>query len=47
MKEYTSIQSDTWRRLKKNRGAVFGMIIIVLSLLTALFAYFLAPDHSP
>ena len=47
MKEYTSIQSDTWRRLKKNRGAVFGMIIIALSLLTALLAYFLAPDHSP
>jgi ABC-type dipeptide/oligopeptide/nickel transport system permease subunit len=47
LKEYTSIQSDTWRRLKKNRGAVFGMIIIALSLLTALFAYFLAPDHSP
>ena len=47
MKEYTSIQSDTWRRLKKNRGAVFGMVIIALSLLMALFAYFLAPDHSP
>ena len=47
MKEYTSIESDTWRRLKKNRGAVFGMIIIALSLLTAAFAYFLAPDHSP
>ncbi len=47
MKESTSIQSDTWRRLKKNRGAVFGMIIIALSLLTAALAYFLAPDHSP
>jgi len=47
LKEYTSIQSDTWRRLKKNRGAVFGMVIIVLSLVTALLAYFLAPDHSP
>jgi len=47
LKEYTSIQSDTWRRLKKNRGAVFGLVIIALSLLIALFAYFLAPDHSP
>jgi ABC-type dipeptide/oligopeptide/nickel transport system permease subunit len=47
LKEYSSIQSDTWRRLKKNRGAVFGMVIIALSLLTASFAYFLAPDHSP
>jgi peptide/nickel transport system permease protein len=47
LKESASIQSDTWRRLKKNRGAVFGMIIIALSLLTAVWAYFLAPDHSP
>ena len=30
MKENISIQSDTWRRLKKNRGAVFGMIIIAI-----------------
>jgi peptide/nickel transport system permease protein len=47
LKKYSSIQSDTWRRLKKNQGAVFGMVIIALSLLTASFAYFLAPDHSP
>jgi len=26
---------------------VFGIIVIVLSILMALFAYFLAPDHSP
>lgn len=47
MKENPSIQSDTWRRLKKNRGAVFGMVIIFLALVTAAFSYFLAPDHSP
>lgn len=47
LKDYTSIQSDTWRRLKKNRGAVFGLIVIGLSVITAVFAYFLAPDHSP
>jgi peptide/nickel transport system permease protein len=47
LKENISIQSDTWRRLKKNRGAVFGLIVIALSILMALFAYFLAPDHSP
>ena len=47
MKENQSLQADTWRRLKKNRGAVFGMVIIALALLTALFSYFLAPDHSP
>ena len=47
MKENPSIQADTWRRLKKNRGAVFGMVIIFLALVTAIFSYFLAPDHSP
>ncbi|HEY2349859.1 MAG TPA: ABC transporter permease, partial [Puia sp.] len=47
MKENISIQTDTWQRLKKNRGAVFGMIIITLSLIMAVFSYFLAPDHSP
>jgi ABC-type dipeptide/oligopeptide/nickel transport system permease subunit len=47
LKKYDSIQADTWRRLKKNRGAVFGMIIIALASLMAVFSYLLAPDHSP
>lgn len=47
MKENISIPYDTWRRLKKNRGAVFGMIIIVLAVLMAIFSYLIAPDHSP
>jgi ABC-type dipeptide/oligopeptide/nickel transport system permease subunit len=47
LKKYDSIQADTWRRLKKNRGAVFGMIIIALASFMALFSYLLAPDHSP
>lgn len=47
MTQNISIQADTWRRLKRNRGAVFGMVIIILALFTAIFSYFLAPDHSP
>jgi ABC-type dipeptide/oligopeptide/nickel transport system permease subunit len=47
LKENSSIQADTWRRLKKNPGAVFGMIVIGLALLMAAFSYQLAPDHSP
>ncbi len=42
-----SFRSAAWRRLKKNRGAVFGLIVIGLALLVALFAYYLAPDSSP
>lgn len=40
-------QRNIWRKLKRNKAAVFGMIVIMLSFLTALFAHFLAPDHSP
>ncbi len=35
------------RRLLKNKGAVFGLVIIALAFLTAVFCYFLAPDNSP
>lgn len=38
---------NPWRRLRKNKGAVFGMVIIALSIFVAVFAYFLAPDYSP
>ncbi len=47
MKKNDSIQAGVWHRLKKNRGAIFGMIIISLASLIAVFAYLLAPDHSP
>jgi ABC-type dipeptide/oligopeptide/nickel transport system permease subunit len=36
-----------WRRLKKNKGALTGMVIIALAVVVALFAYWLAPDGSP
>jgi peptide/nickel transport system permease protein len=42
-----SFQHAAWRRLKKNKGAVLGLVIIALSVIVSLFAYFLAPDSSP
>jgi len=36
-----------WRRLRKNKGAVFGLLVICLAVLVAVFAYFIAPDPSP
>ncbi len=36
-----------WKKLRRNKGAVFGLIVIVLSIATALFAYVLAPDATP
>jgi peptide/nickel transport system permease protein len=35
------------RRLLRNRSAVFGLIVITIATFIALFAYFLAPDHTP
>jgi ABC-type dipeptide/oligopeptide/nickel transport system permease subunit len=37
----------TWRRLKKNKGALFGMAIIAAAVIIAIFAYLVAPDSSP
>jgi ABC-type dipeptide/oligopeptide/nickel transport system permease subunit len=42
-----SFQQAAWRRLKKNKGAMFGLLIIALSVLLAIFAYFISPDSSP
>jgi ABC-type dipeptide/oligopeptide/nickel transport system permease subunit len=42
-----SFQQAAWKRLKKNKGAIFGLIVIILAVLVAVFAYFIAPDSSP
>ena len=35
-----------WKRLRRNVGAMFGLVLIILSLLLAVFAYFIAPDDT-
>lgn len=45
-KEY-SFSKIFWKKLRRNKGAVFGLSIIVLALLTAVLAYVLAPDATP
>jgi peptide/nickel transport system permease protein len=42
-----SFSSAAWRRLKKNKGALFGLVVIGIAVLTAIFAYFIAPDKTP
>ncbi|MFZ6026045.1 MAG: ABC transporter permease [Bacteroidota bacterium] len=39
--------SSIFKKLLRNKGAAFGLILIICSLLLALFGYFLAPDSSP
>ncbi|MHA4810118.1 ABC transporter permease [Flavitalea flava] len=36
-----------WHRLRRNKGAIFGLVIIGLALFVALSAYYIAPDPTP
>ena len=47
MSQSQSFQAAAWRRLKKNKGAVVGLMVIIIAVLIAIFAYFIAPDPSP
>lgn len=47
MNEAPSFSQAAWRRLKKNRWAMTGLFMILLSVLVAAFSYLLAPDDSP
>ncbi len=42
-----SFQKAAWKRLRKNTGALFGLVVIFLTIFIAIFAYFIAPDSSP
>ncbi|MBL7697288.1 MAG: ABC transporter permease [Chitinophagaceae bacterium] len=44
---HLSNQRHPWRRLKKNKAALAGMAIIVISFFIAVFAYLISPDGSP
>jgi len=41
-----SFKAQMWKRLKKNRGALFGLCIIILAVLISIFGYVIAPDNS-
>ena len=46
-KRSDSFFQNAWRRLKKNKGAMFGLIVIAITVIVAIFAYFIAPDKTP
>ncbi|PUZ28159.1 peptide transporter [Chitinophaga parva] len=43
----TAGRTSAWQRLLRNRGAVAGLCVIGLAILTSIFAYYLAPDPTP
>ena len=47
MKQSFSFGAEMWKRLKKNKGAVFGLCIIMIAFFLAAFGYLIAPDNSP
>lgn len=47
MNESLSFRQAAWKRLKKNKGAMAGLVMIILSVLIAIFSYVIAPDPSP
>ena len=47
MGESFSFSKNAWRRLKRNKGAIMGLIIICLSVLIGIFGYFISPDSTP
>ena len=42
-----SFKAQMWKRLKKNKGAMFGLAIIILAVFVTVFGYMVAPDNSP
>lgn len=45
----TAINPDrnAWRRLRRNRGALAGLIVIAVALVVAIICYLITPDKSP
>ncbi len=43
----SSFGRNAWRRLRRNIGAVIGMLLIVTAVIISVLAYLLAPDGTP
>ncbi len=47
MEQSFSFTEQTWRRLKKNKAALFGLAVIFIAIFLSLFGYLIAPDATP
>ncbi|MET6998892.1 ABC transporter permease [Chitinophaga defluvii] len=43
----SSFRYQAWKRLRRNKGAMAGLILILGAILLSIVAYWVAPDHSP
>jgi peptide/nickel transport system permease protein len=42
-----SFSKEIWNRFKKNKGGLFGLMVIAIAILLAIFGYLIAPDATP
>jgi ABC-type dipeptide/oligopeptide/nickel transport system permease subunit len=47
MEKTFSFTGQTWRKLKNNKGALFGLLIIASAIFMSVFGYLIAPDTTP
>ncbi len=47
MQQSFSFWQQTRKRLKKNKGAIFGLLIIFIAVVVSILGYIIAPDGSP
>ncbi|MEO6220581.1 MAG: ABC transporter permease [Ginsengibacter sp.] len=47
MHQSFSFSQNVWKRLKKNKGALTGLFIILISSLCGVFAYYISTDPTP
>lgn len=47
MQQSFSFWQQTRKRLKKNKGAIFGLLIIFIAVVVSILGYVIAPDSSP
>ncbi len=47
MQQDYSFNKQIWFRLKKNKSAVFGLVVIIAAIFVSFFGYYVAPDTSP
>ncbi|HYF32329.1 MAG TPA: ABC transporter permease [Chitinophagaceae bacterium] len=43
----TNPDRNAWRRLRRNKGALAGLVVIIAALIVAVICYLVAPDKSP
>ncbi|MGZ4099293.1 MAG: hypothetical protein ACXVNM_10470, partial [Bacteroidia bacterium] len=45
--ESESLSTQTWRRFKRNKLSMLGLVIIVISCIISILGYLITPDRTP